>query len=114
MTCPPRCPALQPLLRRRPRPVPALLSLLVLASQAAALDLNRATQAELESLRGVGPGLSAAVLQARAERPFADWRDLEARVPGLGERSARRLSDQGGRVQGQPHPAALRPAASAP
>jgi competence protein ComEA len=107
-----RCPALPAPLRWRPW---ALLALFALSGPTSALELNQATQAELESLRGIGPGVSAAVLRARAERPFADWRDLEARVPGLGERSVRRLSDQGARVHGQPHPSAsLRRAASAP
>lgn len=70
------------------------------AQPARRLELNTATQAELERLKGVGVALSERLLQARAEAPFADWQDLRQRVPGLGGRLARRLSDQGLTVNG--------------
>ena len=94
------------------RSVALLLALLACTAGAAAVEINRASQAELESLKGVGPALSEAVLGERQRQPFADWADLLARVPGLGRRSARRLSDQGVTVDGQaygPAPAPLRP-----
>jgi competence protein ComEA len=75
---------------------------LFLASTAALadLDINRATQAELERLRGVGPQLSARILAARASQAFSDWDDVRKRVPGLGPMQSVRLSQQGLTVAG--------------
>jgi competence protein ComEA len=65
---------------------------------AAVLDVNTATQAQLEQLRGIGVSMSEKLLAERARQPFTDWADLIARVPGVSARSAERLSDQGLRV----------------
>ncbi|WP_298234025.1 helix-hairpin-helix domain-containing protein [uncultured Azohydromonas sp.] len=88
------------------RPWPALargvvLTLLMVAATAAhgaAVDVNTATQAQLEQLRGIGVSMSEKLLAERAKQPFADWADLIARVPGVSVRSAERLSAQGLRV----------------
>jgi competence protein ComEA len=81
----------------------ALIALLCGAcAGACALELNGASQAELEQLKGVGVELSERLMKEREKAPFADWRDLIARVPGLRARSAKRLSEQGLTVQGQP------------
>ena len=75
------------------------------AGAALALDANSATQAELESIRGVGPALAARIVEARRARPFADLDDLKARVRGVGDANLRRMRDDGldvgpsGRVQ---------------
>jgi competence protein ComEA len=66
----------------------------------ARLDINQASQAELEQLRGVGPQLSARILAARQGRPFADWDDLRSRVTGFGPVQAARLSQEGLTVAG--------------
>lgn len=68
---------------------------------AAQVEINTASQAELEQAKGIGVAMSERLLKARAEAPFADWQDLMARVPGMGPHLARRLSDQGLRVNGQ-------------
>ena len=65
------------------------------------LELNQASRAELESLPGLGVALTARVLDSRQQRPFSDWRDLLRRHLGVGPVLARKLSDQGLRVQGQ-------------
>jgi competence protein ComEA len=70
-------------------------------AQPAALDVNTATQAQLEQLRGIGVAMSDKLLAERARQPFADWADLIARVPGVSARSAARLSEQGLRVGAQ-------------
>ena len=67
----------------------------------AELEINKATQAQLESLPGIGPALAERILAARASAPFAGWADLRRRVKGLGKATARKLSDAGLRVQGQ-------------
>ncbi len=86
-----------------------LLALLALQSLGAfaenSLELNKATQAQLESLAGVGPDLAERILQARERKPFEDWADLRRRVAGIGPKLARKLSDQGLRVQGLSFPA---------
>ncbi|MDB5730987.1 MAG: hypothetical protein JWQ03_882 [Variovorax sp.] len=87
------------------------LSLGVMSFDAAAtpsLDVNTATVAELDGLRGVGPALSGRVLAARQEGgPFRDWADLVRRVKGIGARSAARLSGEGLTVNGLPFAAPL-------
>lgn len=65
---------------------------------AAALDVNTATRAQLEQLRGIGVAMSEKLLAERARQPFESWADLLARVPGVGPRGAARLSGQGLRV----------------
>ncbi len=72
------------------------------AGLALALDLNTATEAELDGLSGFGPAFTARVMQARAERPFHDWVDFMRRVKGVREPTARRLSQQGARIQEAP------------
>lgn len=55
------------------------------------LDLNRATEAELADLPGIGPALAARIAAHRdAVGPFAEWSDLE-RVSGIGPSLRRRL-----------------------
>ncbi len=54
---------------------------------AALIDLNTATQAELETLPGIGPVLAKRLISAR---PFADLEDFK-RVPGIGPILRQRL-----------------------
>lgn len=70
----------------------------LLAAAAAAQDVNTASQAELERVRGIGVALSERLLEERAQRPFRDWADLMARVPGIKPARAARLSAAGLRV----------------
>jgi competence protein ComEA len=80
-----------------------LLWWLLCASQAAfALEINQANAAELDSLKGMGPSLSAKVLKARTDGPFKSWTDLRQRVSGLGHTKAQQFSEQGLTVNGQP------------
>lgn len=65
------------------------------AGAAIALDANTATQAELETIRGVGPALSARIVEARRARPFTDLDDLKARVRGIGDANLRRMREAG-------------------
>lgn len=56
------------------------------------VDLNRATEAELDGLPGVGPARARAILAYRDRNgPFAEPMDLE-KVPGVSANLARRLA----------------------
>ncbi|MFM7802271.1 MAG: ComEA family DNA-binding protein [Limnohabitans sp.] len=82
--------------------------LLVLLCPAQALDVNQASEAELDGLRGIGPPFTRRLMAARAQQPFQDWSDLMQRVSGMGPRVAQSLSDQGLTVQGHSLPCQLR------
>ena len=77
---------------------------------AQATDVNRASQAELESVKGIGPGLSAKILKAREAGAFKDWADLVDRVGGVGAGSAAKLSANGLTVGGAAFDAKALPA----
>ncbi|WP_198972737.1 ComEA family DNA-binding protein [Xylophilus sp. ASV27] len=70
----------------------------------AAVDVNQARAMDLDGLKGIGPATSGRILQERDKGPFKDWDDFVARVKGVGKASARRFSDEGLRVNGQPYP----------
>ena len=74
---------------------------LMLCNTALALDINQANEAELDSVKGMGPALNAKVLKARALGPFKDWRDLMQRVSGIRQNKAKQFSEQGLTVDGQ-------------
>jgi len=95
-----------------PRGAVLALLLAAMALPAPAVELNDASQAELERIKGIGPELSGRILAQRAVRAFEGWADLMRRVPGVGTRSAQRLAAQGLTVAGQPY--ASTPAASSP
>lgn len=88
-------------MRRRLLLLSSLPAAPLLRAEPAPLELNTASRAELESLPGIGPQLAERLLAARAEAPFADWAALRRRVRGIGPALARRLSEQGLRVQGR-------------
>lgn len=57
------------------------------------VDLNLATQEQLESLPGIGPSRAAAIVEHRESAgPFQTPGDLRA-VPGIGEATFQRLAD---------------------
>ncbi|MGB3533248.1 MAG: DUF655 domain-containing protein [Microcoleaceae cyanobacterium] len=54
------------------------------------LNLNTATQAELEALPGIGPKLAERIIAARKQKPFSSWEDLD-QVSGIGEKLLEKL-----------------------
>ncbi|MBA4175232.1 MAG: hypothetical protein C0505_01510 [Leptothrix sp. (in: Bacteria)] len=66
----------------------------------AAVDANDASRADLETVKGIGPGLSAKILDARKAGGFKDWGDLVERVGGIGAGNAAKLSKGGLTVGG--------------
>jgi competence protein ComEA len=85
-----------------------LTSIFLIASQAyAVVEVNSADQAALDSITGVGPATSKAILDERKKGGnFKDWSDLEGRVKGVGAKNAVKLSAAGLVVNGQTHPGA--------
>jgi competence protein ComEA len=61
----------------------------------AAVDVNKATAAQLDGVKGIGPTKSAAILDERKKGDFKDWNDFITRVPGIGEGNASKLSAAG-------------------
>ncbi len=80
----------------------ALGALVVAATAFAAVDINKASQAELESVKGIGPSLSTKILSERQKAPFKDWNDLTTRVKGVGDAAASKFSQNGLTVNGAP------------
>lgn len=78
----------------------ALLMAVFAFNAFAAADANQATQAELETVKGIGPGLSSKILQARQSGTFKNWDDLVDRVGGIGAGNAARFSQAGLTVGG--------------
>ena len=77
----------------------ALLALLA-AAAFAATDVNKADQAELEAVKGIGPALSQRLLDERKKGAFKDWPDVIERVKGIGSGNAARFSAGGMTVNG--------------
>lgn len=76
----------------------------------AQLDLNKATEIELDGLKGLGPTMTREVMTERQKTAFRDWPDVMQRVKGIGPKKATSLSDQGVRVDGQGYtPTPIRP-----
>ena len=62
---------------------------------ALALEINTANEAELDSVRGLGPSGTARILDAREQKPFKDWADFMHRVKGVKAATAAKLSANG-------------------
>jgi competence protein ComEA len=81
-----------------------IIATLILAAFAfaaqAAVDVNKATQAELETVKGIGPKLSDKILAERQKGEFKDWSDMVVRVGGIGTGNAARFSQAGLTVGG--------------
>lgn len=71
----------------------------------AQVEVNKADQAALDGVKGIGPKMSTVILDERKKGgDFKDWTDLESRVKGVGEKSAAKLSEAGLTVNGQARP----------
>lgn len=78
----------------------AAFAALLAATAFAAVDVNKASQAELEGLKGIGPVISTLIISERKKGDFKDWNDLVVRVKGVGDRSAEKFSEAGLTVNG--------------
>jgi competence protein ComEA len=77
-----------------------VLAMLTAQAAWAAVDANKADQATLETVKGIGPAVSTRILDERKKGPFKDWPDLVDRVKGVGEGTAARFSKEGLTVNG--------------
>ena len=81
------------------------LSLSLTAAFAAAVEVNTADQAALESVKGLGPVKSKAIIDERTKNgPFKNADDLANRVKGLGAKSVAHLEENGLTIGGSSTP----------
>jgi competence protein ComEA len=78
----------------------ALVAMLYAAACFAAVDVNKATAAELDSVKGIGPAISTKILDERKKGNFKDWNDFIERIKGIGDGNAAKLSAEGLTVGG--------------
>ena len=78
----------------------ALVAMLYAAACFAAVDVNKANAAELDSIKGIGPAISTKILDERKKGNFKDWNDFIERVKGIGEGNAAKFSTEGLTVGG--------------
>ena len=88
----------------------AFAAMLYVAACFAAVDVNKAGAAELDSIKGIGPAMSGKILVERKKGNFKDWSDFVMRVKGVGEKNAVKFSTEGLTVDG----ATFKGAAAAP
>ncbi len=82
----------------------------------AAVDINSATEAELDRIKGVGPAKAKAIAAERAKNgPFKNLDEVAARVKGIGAKTVAEWKKSGsvvaGAVTAAPPPPAPKPAA---
>lgn len=81
----------------------AFFAALSLTAAFAAVDVNKASEAELDGIKGVGPATSRLIVTERKKSEFKSWDDFIARVKGVGEKSAAKFSAEGMTVGGTPY-----------
>ena len=78
----------------------AVLAMLYCAVAMAAVDVNKGTAAELDGIKGIGPGTTKMIMDERKKGEFKSWDDFIKRVKGVGEARAAKLSEAGLTVGG--------------
>lgn len=92
----------------------AVFAMLVASVAFAAVDINKGTPAELDSVKGIGPVTSKLITTERAKAPFKNWDDVIARVKGVGDSRATKLSAEGLTVDGASYKGSTTPSATKP
>ncbi|AEG92444.1 ComEA family DNA-binding protein [Ramlibacter tataouinensis] len=83
------------------------------ATAAMAVEINKATEAELDGVKGIGPGTSKIILAERKQGEFKDWADFIERVKGVGDARAAHLSEAGLRIGGASYRPTIAPVGGA-
>ncbi len=78
----------------------AFFAAMTVAVAFAAVDVNKATPAELDGIKGIGPGISGKIVDERKKGEFKSWEDFIGRVKGIGEVNAAKFSAEGLTVSG--------------
>jgi len=66
-----------------------------LAEVRRSVELNTATDEQLQTLKGIGPAMSGRILAERARAPFSSLADFDERVKGVGTITLRRWVTDG-------------------
>jgi competence protein ComEA len=82
------------------KPFVAALLAMLSAAAFAVVDVNKASQAELEAVKGIGPSMAGRILEARKAGAFKDWSDLQSRVKGVRNGNSAKFSADGLTVSG--------------
>jgi competence protein ComEA len=85
-----------------------LFAAMSLGAAFAAVDVNKASEAELDGIKGVGPATSTLIVAERKKSEFKNWDDFIARIKGVGQKTAAKFSAQGMTVDGTTYQAATK------
>lgn len=77
-----------------------ILAMMYMSASFAATEINSASAADLEGIKGIGSAYSSKIIAEREKGKFKDWNDLIERVPGIGEKNSTRFSSSGLTVNG--------------
>ena len=78
----------------------AFFAAMSLVAAFAAVDVNKASEAELDGVKGIGPVTSKLIISERKKGEFKNWDDFVTRVKGVGDKSAAKFSAEGLTVSG--------------
>jgi competence protein ComEA len=78
----------------------AIVAMLYAFAAFAAVDVNKASAADLDGIKGIGPAISGKIVDERKKGAFKDWQDFIDRVKGVGEVNAAKFSADGLTVNG--------------
>ena len=85
----------------------AFFAAMTVAVAFAAVDVNKATPAELDGIKGIGPAISSKIVDERKKGNFKSWEDFIERVKGVGEGNAAKFSAEGLTVGGAGYKSAV-------
>ena len=73
----------------------AFFAAMSLVAAFAAVDVNKATDAELDGIKGIGPVTTKLITSERKKGDFKNWDDFITRVKGVGDKRAAEFSASG-------------------
>jgi|SRR5882672_1694872 len=88
----------------------AIVLALFAAAAFASVDINKANQAELEAVKGLGTVTAGKIIDERKRGTFKDWPDVQQRMHGIKDARAAKLSNAGLTVGGEAYKSTGEPA----